>query len=953
MNEIMQQIREQIGNLLSRAFDIREGEMRRAVLMQLNIFLIISTLLIVKPTVNGLFLAKFGAESLPRAFILVAIFAGFVSLWYARALNRIPLNRIIHLTFRSSVITLVLFGLFLRINFLESWVLYLFYLWVSIFAVLSASQFWVLANMVFNSREAKRLFGFIGAGAIAGGIFGGYLTSLTAPWLGSENLPFVSAFLLAFCIPITSHVWRRDVETAPVPLQKKEKRVRRMSQNPLSQIRASKHLSLLASIVGISVVVAKLVDYQFSDLAAIHISDPDELTAFFGFWFSSFNLISLFLQLFLTRRVVGTFGVGTSLFFLPGSIFLAAVLLAVFPELWVAVILKLADGSLKQSINKAAVELLILPIPQEVKNQAKTFIDVFVDSLATGLSGIILIFVVSGLDLSTRAISLITLALILVWGWLALEIRKEYIRTFKQRIGQVNEAVNKQLPDLSKDSVVGGLKKVLQQGGEKQMLYVLQKIREAKDDRFFQEAKTLLGHPSSDVRAAALHYLYFVKKESIPDTVEPLTHDASQKVKIKAFEYLIEHLPEERVALINRYLKEGDYRIYGAALVSLAYETRDNPVLMREFHLEERLASSIQQLLTIQQEERATFMKITILKVIAYGQMSNFYGIIRSFLQDEHPEVVQQAILSAGHSHDAAFIPGLIDFLADKQHYSAVAGEALAQYGSLVIQPFIEKMDDQDAPLELRRAIPGVVKRVGVQQSVDFLFSIFDYPDQVVRFEVLRALNHLNVHFPHLKFQKKQVMHNILMEAQLFSDTLGILYVQNQQNGHANGKPATEDVQAVAEGRKSLIRLLEGRLDRNLERIFRLLGLKYPPDDIFIIYKGIQSKQSEMRNDALEFLDNLLEPNLKKVLIPLVETAMMDTFSEKAVRHLKLSLPGEYECFHNLLQGKDTRISLAVLYIIQQLKDPRYLPLVRTALQSEQEKIRDYSARTMQVLEQC
>jgi len=35
-----------------------------------------------------------------------------------------------------------------------------------------------------------------GAGAIAGGIFGGYLTSLMAPVIGSEKLLFVSAVLL-------------------------------------------------------------------------------------------------------------------------------------------------------------------------------------------------------------------------------------------------------------------------------------------------------------------------------------------------------------------------------------------------------------------------------------------------------------------------------------------------------------------------------------------------------------------------------------------------------------------------------------------------------------------------------------------------------------------------------------------------------------------------------------
>ncbi|PHN04701.1 Npt1/Npt2 family nucleotide transporter [Flavilitoribacter nigricans] len=945
----MAKIRDYLVELLGRAFDIREGEMRRAVLMQLNIFLIISTLLIVKPTVNGLFLAKFGAESLPRAFILVAIFAGLVSILYARALNRVSLDRIIHITLRSSVITLVAFGFFLRLNFLESWVLYLFYLWVSIFAVLSASQFWVLANMVFNTREAKRLFGFIGAGAIAGGIFGGYLTSLLAPTLGSENLPFVSAFLLAFCIPITSHVWQRDVTAAPAPMVKKEKRGKQLAPSPLRQIRSSKHLSLLAGIVGISVVVAKLVDYQFSDLAALHIPDRDDLTAFFGFWFSSFNLISLFLQLFLTRRVVGMLGVGTSLFFLPGSIFLAAAALVFFPELWVAVILKLADGSLKQSINKAAVELLILPIPQEVKNQTKTFIDVFVDSLATGISGLILIFVVSGLDLSTRAISIIILVLILLWGWLALQIRGEYIRTFKKRIDQAQEVNNRQMLDLSQESVVSGLKKVLDQGAEKQILYVLEKIREAQDDRFFDNVLPLLQHSSSSVRAKAIHYLYYLKKNSIPEEIEPLTHDESQKVKIKAFEYLIEHRPADRVELITRYLNDGDYRIYGAALVSLAYETRDNLTLRRDFGLEYRLQDTLTRIPEEEDPDKARFMQVTALKVIAYSHLKEHYSVIAASLEEENAEEVRkQAVLSAGYTHDVSFIPRLIEFLGDKQ-YAPAANDALLHFGNLALPALAQKMADQESSIELRRTIPNLVKKMGTQEAVDFLFARFDYPDQVIRFEVLRGLNYLNTNFAHLKFQRKQIMQSILEEARLYSDTLAILYAQNQRQ--IPGEESFSRQMALAEGRSSLIRLLEGRLDRNLERIFRLLGLQYPPDDIFSIYKGIQSKQSDLRNDALEFLDNLLEANLKKVLIPLVETAMMDTFSEKAIKHLKLKIPGEYECFSRLLSGKDTRIALAVLYIIQQLDDPKYIPLVKMGIENPQEKIRDYALRTLEMLQ--
>ena len=72
----------------------------------------------------------------------------------------------------------------------------------------------------------------------------------------------------------------------------------------------------------------------------------------------------------------------------------------------------------------------------------------------------------------------------------------------------------------------------------------------------------------------------------------------------------------------------------------------------------------------------------------------------------------------------------------------------------------------------------------------------------------------------------------------------------------------------IFEARKKLIHLLEHRLDENLERIFKLLELKYPPDEIDTVYKNIKSDKSDLRVNAIEFLDNLLEVNLKKVLIP-------------------------------------------------------------------------------------
>jgi ATP/ADP translocase len=56
-----------------------------------------------------------------------------------------------------------------------AWVSVVFYLLGLIFGLLLISQFWTVANLVYNPRQAKRLFGFIGGGAPLGGMAGSAL----------------------------------------------------------------------------------------------------------------------------------------------------------------------------------------------------------------------------------------------------------------------------------------------------------------------------------------------------------------------------------------------------------------------------------------------------------------------------------------------------------------------------------------------------------------------------------------------------------------------------------------------------------------------------------------------------------------------------------------------------------------------------------------------------------
>ena len=80
------------------------------------------------------------------------------------------------------------------------------------------------------------------------------------------------------------------------------------------------------------------------------------------------------------------------------------------------------------------------------------------------------------------------------------------------------------------------------------------------------------------------------------------------------------------------------------------------------------------------------------------------------------------------------------------------------------------------------------------------------------------------------------------------------------------------DKLGVAAGTEDPVaRALTESMQQELERIFRLLGLLYPHLDVHSAYVGLQSKSVSVHDNALEFLDNVLKPQLREMLVPLLD----------------------------------------------------------------------------------
>ena len=936
--------------ILNKTFGLRDGEIYISFLMQLYIFLIITVLLIVKPTINALFLSKLGADHLPYGYILVAAVAVLTSYYYNNALRAFSLFRVTTISLIIFSLSFIVLAFILHFKMLSNWVLYFYYLGVSLFAVIATSQFWILANIVFNTREAKRLFGFIGAGAIAGGVFGGYLTSIIVSAYGNIYAILLAAILILTCIPIIKRIWNLRIKKLNTYIRAQRKYSDEShDESSLKIISKSRHLTYLALITGLGVVVAKLVDFQFSDFANKAIPDADELASFFGFWFSTFNVIALVLQLFLTNRFLSKLGVSTALLVLPFGIVLASFIFFMFPELWVLVIIKGIDGSFKQSLNKAAIELSIMPIPFHIKNQAKSFIDVAVDSIATGVAGLLLIFVVRKLNLETTSITIIVLLLAAVWIVLIYRLRDAYFNSFRINIQRNLSSEPIEKSNKTSETTIDSARRVLNTGSDEEILEILNRLSHYKISALKSEIINLLKHPSSEIKESVIRQLYSYDKGTAIGDVELLVHENNLELVHISLEYILHHSYLTQGAFFKKYLDHENIYISNAALLSLSKEALSNEQLALKYNLVGRITDKIKKINDVgevNQKEEIAALLIT----IAYSGLTKYYSFIGLYFNSKSPYVIKHAIKAAGITADERFIEPLLEYLSKKQ-FRKKATIALKSYGPQMMQTIIKLDRAEDLKSDIKRFLPRVIQSYKTQTAVRVLMRLLKSKDIIIRFEAAKALNKLKSKNENLNFNKRILRNSIIKECRYAKDTLDVIASINEtmHNSQFVLNSSEHFETKVLTVRQGIISVLEEQLEMSLKSTFKLLSLMYNEADIKVSYSGLVSDAKEARINALEFLDNLLQSQIKTQVLPLVEYYIVDK-SNASNSEINLIIYAEKAYITMLLKKRGKRIKLELLQLINILNDASYISLVKLIAKHKSTEVKDLANNILENL---
>lgn len=932
--------------LIQNKIGLRKGEGLRASLMFTYIFLVIASLLIVKPVRNSLFLTRFGPEQLPYAFIIVALVSTVFALIYSRLAGRFALNRLIPFSIVSSAFCLTVVWFLLHSGYQPDWFIYAFYVGVAIFGVTMASQFWLLANYLFNAREARRIFGLLGAGGIAGGIFGGYMTRCLTPVLGTENLILLCVGFLCICLTLFRWVQKKyargNIRRSDSRLHDTGKPVPFVQS--LKSMLSSRHLTYMAGIIAVGVVVANLVDYQFNAVASEKIGDEDKLTAFFGFWYSNLSVFSLAIQLFITGKVLRKLGVGDSLYFLPAGIMVGALAILFAPFLWAAVLIKVGDGGFKQSINKAGLELLALPIPSGIKNRAKALIDIFVDNLATGIGGVLLVILTICLGMNVQGISLVIIGFIIVWVVLIRFVKIEYIDSFRQAIEK--RTIDLQDPSvyLNDASVSPILDRVFEGDNLRQMMYIMTLMEDSSVDKFAPYLNRLIRHPSGEIRAMVLRLAMDNFKIDFSGEAKALITHEDVRMRIQAILYLCRR-SEDPVATLESFVNDEDREISAAAMICAAEEYRRLPgdFKVEQFIRLHDVTFNPEKYAELSPSE-AVSLKCRAAEVIGTARIPELYDHLHRLLEDNSTEVLREAVLNAGKTRSPEFIPALIEHLKTRR-IRFIARKALAQFGEQVIDNLNERLSDPEESDEIRCGAAKVLAMIDSQKAVNLLMDNIERENLNLRYEVIKAMNKLRSRFPSLKFDAKRVEKLISLEVQNYYSLLSILF----QHRKAQTRPDTiadskSGLSWAGSARQLLEKAIQERLDINLERIFRLLGLKYSPHDIYNSYLGVLSRKPDRQANALEFLDNLLDYNFKMYIIPIVEYKSIEERIQSLPERYRSVIDTEAEYISSLLKGSDIWLKACVLFHIARSQESKWLeaaselalnpvPLVRESAQ--------------------
>ena len=291
------------------------------------------------------------------------------------------------------------------------------YVWVSVFSLFHISVFWSFMSDLFSKEQAGRLFSIIAAGASVGGLVGPSIPSFFSASLGTDNLMLIASLMLLIPIPIIFYLQSLKVSE----LDNKEPKLQAprgaIGGNPFAGFKmffSNPYLLAIGLFIFLYTGISSFVYFELKNLLSA-LSRP-ERTAVWAQMDLAVNILSIATGLFATSRIVGKFGMPTTIALVPVMICVGLLILAVSPFLGAVVALQVIRRAGNYAVTRPAREMLFTRVDRETRFKAKPVIDIVAYRGGDMLMAWLFTGLTQGLGLGLAAVALVGAGIAALWS---------------------------------------------------------------------------------------------------------------------------------------------------------------------------------------------------------------------------------------------------------------------------------------------------------------------------------------------------------------------------------------------------------------------------------------------------------------------------------------------------------------------------------------------------------
>ena len=827
-------------------FNIREEESGRAMNLFIYQFLVVVTMVQGRIIRDTLFLKRYDVSKLPLMYIGIAVIVSTLVFFYTKKSVYYRLDKLIITTLFASIFSLVAIVFLVKAGYSFSYPL--LYIFVEIMGAFMMFQFWSFANELMDSREAKRILGFVGGGGVLASLSAGAGVRELVQYVSVENLLLVNCIFMSAAMYIvrTMGAANKTKLQRGVVVKTESKSGKAVKISVFS----SPYVKYVAVMTAFIFIVVTFIDYQFKIVASESFSEK-ELASFLGLIYAVFGGgFSFLFQFFATSRLLKT-SIFLSLGILPATITIFSGMFLVVPDtlmlfaysapLIAISMARASDYSFRYTVNDAAMQLLYIPLDPKVKSRAKAFIDGIIKPFCGGIAGLI-IYLMAMFDVPLKIISAVVVIVGVLWIIVIILIRKEYLQVLvhnikKSRLGSTDLEIKQQMIE----SIVI---EAVNSDVEEEVLMALDMIEKGKHFSMGKHFIPLLSKPSPKIKTKILRILRKMEARFYTYEILKLIRDEDESVVEEAILTYGYVQMGKSTKYISTFLESRSMRIKSSAIIALIKYGGISGVMVAAPHLKDLSESGI--------AEKRTAAAYILGEV---GQKTMQHQVFQ-LLNDKDPQVRRAAVKASAKIGAAVFIPKLFFMLLDKS-VSLDVSRTLAQFGETILGPAMSIMENSIDSYELKSEVAKMLGDLQSQKAVVLLLNSLETKSDELRNAILTSMKRIvsKTEFVQLDIN--------LLEKYLFKE----FYKYFQ----------TIYYKQVVKGRMKsghLLTVLDGKMEFCLRRAFSLLALMYGDKLFDTIYFNISQKfvSKDQKSNALEIIDNKVDMDVRKLLIPIIET---------------------------------------------------------------------------------